>query len=298
MLSASQRTERGPAKNSASTHTPQTDQRQPAVAGLSGGGFVIVWSSNHGDGSFDIFAQRYTATGVKQGVESRLNTFVAGDQRAPAVAALLSNAFVVVWASDGQDGSGNGVYGQRFAANGAKAGKEFRINTFTAGNQSGPAVSRFGSGSGFVVAWASFQQDGESYGVYAQRFSDSGAKAGGEFRVNVSTPGSQSAPAIARLQNGSFVIAFSSEKVQGDVLMQRYSATGTKLGTVVRVNTYTALDQEAPSVTAIGGDRFVVVWSSYKQEAATAGRGMYRSALFPGRCEGGRRVPVERAHRP
>ena len=75
------------------------------------------------------------------------------------------------------------------------------------------------------MAWSSAQQDGEGNGVYAQRYSETGVKTGGEFRVNALTAGSQRDAAIARLQNGSFVIAFSSEKVQGNVLLQRFSAT-------------------------------------------------------------------------
>ena len=181
------------------------DQRQPAVAGLSGGGFLVVWASNHAGGADDIFGQRYTATGAKQGGQFRINTFTASNQTAPAVAALLNNAFVVVWASDTQDGSGNGVVGQRYLASGAKQGPEFRVNTFTLGSQSAPAVSRFGTGSAFVVAWSSAQQDGEGNGVYAQRYSGTGVKTGGEFRVNALTAGSQRDAAIARLQNGSFV---------------------------------------------------------------------------------------------
>jgi len=150
--------------------TTAADQRQPAVAGLSGGGFLVVWASKHAGGADDIFGQRYTATGAKQGGQFRINTFTASNQTSPAVAALLNNAFVVVWASDTQDGSGNGVVGQRYLASGAKQGPEFRVNTFTLGSQSAPAVSRFGTGSAFVVAWSSAQQDGEGNGVYAQGY--------------------------------------------------------------------------------------------------------------------------------
>ena len=240
---------------------------------MSGGGFLVVWASNHAGGADDIFGQRYTATGAKQGGQFRINTFTASNQTAPAVAALLNNAFVVVWASDTQDGSGNGVVGQRYLASGAKQGPEFRVNTFTLGSQSAPAVSRFGTGSAFVVAWSSAQQDGEGNGVYAQRYSGTGVKTGGEFRVNALTAGSQRDAAIARLQNGSFVIAFSSEKVQGNVLLQRFSATGAKLGPNIRANTHIERDQDGPSIAGIGNGGFVVIWQSHDQDGS--GRGIY-----------------------
>lgn len=259
--------------------TTAADQKQPSVIGLSGGGFLVVWASNHLNGLDDVYGQRYSATGVKQGGQFRINTFTASNQINPAAAALLNNAFVVAWSSDTQDGSGNGVYGQRFLANGAKQGPEFRVNTFTLGSQHSPAVSRFGPGSAFVVAWASLGQDGNGNGVYAQLYSAAGAKNGGAFRVNTLTAGSQRDAAIARLQNGSFVIAFSSENRQGDVLMQRFSAAGAKVGANIRVNTYTERDQQSPSITGIGTGGFVVLWQSHDQDGS--GRGIYGQRYAP-----------------
>ena len=48
----------------------------------------------------------------------------------------------------GEGGSGFGIYGQRYAANGAKAGGEFRVNATTAADQRQPAVAGL-SGGGF-----------------------------------------------------------------------------------------------------------------------------------------------------
>ena len=38
--------------------------------------------------------------------------------------------------------------------------------------------------SGHVVVWATFMQDGSSWGIFGQRFDDAGAKVGSEFQVN------------------------------------------------------------------------------------------------------------------
>ena len=40
---------------------------------------------------------------------------------------------------DGQDGSGHGIYGQRYAADGTPVGSEFRVNTFTTDDQVFPS---------------------------------------------------------------------------------------------------------------------------------------------------------------
>lgn len=79
-----------------------------------------------------------TVTSQAVGPEFRVNTYTSNDQRQEgalggATTATLSNGgFVVTWQSFGQDGSGFGIYGQRYSAAGAAAGSEFRINTTTA----------------------------------------------------------------------------------------------------------------------------------------------------------------------
>src|SRR5688500_15253514 len=63
------------------------------------------------------------------GPEFRANTYTAGDQSGGAVATDAAGNSVVVWGSALQDGSGTGVYAQRFDAAGAPVGGEFRVNT-------------------------------------------------------------------------------------------------------------------------------------------------------------------------
>jgi hypothetical protein len=75
----------------------------------------------------------------------------------------------VVWESHSQDGSGFGVFGQRYASNGARLGTEFQVNTYTAAYQLGANVAG-GSAGNFVVVWSSNTQDGSSFGVFGQRF--------------------------------------------------------------------------------------------------------------------------------
>ena len=46
-----------------------------------------------------------------------------------------SGNFVITWMSNGQDGSGQGVYAQRYYPSGATQGTPFRVNDTTSGNQ-------------------------------------------------------------------------------------------------------------------------------------------------------------------
>ena len=107
-----------------------SEQYQAAVASLSDGGFVVTWTSLGQDGSSSgVYGQRYDAFGNALGNEFKVNTNVTDIQAWPSVAALADGGFAVTWQSYGQDGSGYGIYGQRYDALGNLAGGEFRINT-------------------------------------------------------------------------------------------------------------------------------------------------------------------------
>ena len=62
----------------------------------------------------------------------------------PAVAVAPTGNFVITWDAYGQDGdalSEQNVKGQVFRANGGLAGSEFRVNTYTTGEQKLSAVA-------------------------------------------------------------------------------------------------------------------------------------------------------------
>jgi hypothetical protein len=66
----------------------------------------------------------------------------------------------------------------------------------------------------FVVAWDSLGQDGDSWGVFAQRFDAAGVPAGGEFQVNSFTTGPQggdyASPAVAAGPDNGFIVTWGS----------------------------------------------------------------------------------------
>jgi hypothetical protein len=75
----------------------------------------------------------------------------------------------------GQDGSGIGVFGQRYTSSGTPAGTEFQVNTYTTNFQGFQAVAAAAAGN-FVVVWESaLDQDGSGAGVFGQRMQLCGA---------------------------------------------------------------------------------------------------------------------------
>src|SRR5262245_10409477 len=63
------------------------------------------------------------------GPEFQVNTYTTSAQNSPVVAADGAGNFVVVWASP-HDGSGSGVFGQRYDSSGTPLGSEFPVNTY------------------------------------------------------------------------------------------------------------------------------------------------------------------------
>ena len=248
----------------------------PAIAYDSAGNFVVAWESYTQDGSdFGIYAQRYAASGAPLGGEFRVNSFTTSNQRTPAVASDSAGNFVVAWFSLNQDGSGNGIFGQRFASTGVPLGGEFRINTTTTSDQFTPQLASDPSGN-VIAVWYSFGQDGFGYGAFGQRFASNGAPLGGEFQINTYTLYSQFPSSVAMDSSGNFVVVWFSEFQDGSgdgIFGRRYSSTGVPLTGEFRINTFTTGNQFTPAVAAGSTGNFVVTWYSPNQDGS--GYGMF-----------------------
>ncbi|HEY9602491.1 MAG TPA: putative Ig domain-containing protein [Allocoleopsis sp.] len=252
---------------------PQSPQ---SVAMDSDGDFVVTWSSYGQDGSNSgVYAQRYNAAGQAAGSEFRVNTTTNNYQQYSTVAMDSDGDFVVTWSSFGQDGSGWGVYAQRYNSAGQALGSEFKVNTTSTNYQLYSTVAMDSDGD-FVVTWSSFGQDGSSYGVYAQRYNAAGQSVGSEFQVNTTTSNEQQYSTVAMGADGRFVVAWSSYGQDGSgwgVYAQRYNAAGQPIGSEFRVNTTTTNHQQYSSVAVDADGDFVITWSSAGQDGS--GWGVY-----------------------
>jgi hypothetical protein len=265
------------------------DQNFPAVAMNATGDFVVAWVSYGQDGSgWGIYAQRYDKTGAPQGSEFQVNTYTTGNQYYPAVfpavAMDAAGDFVVAWTNHGQDGSLDGIFAQRYDKTGAPQGFEFQVNTYTTSYQNSPAVAMDAAGD-FVVTWMSYGQDGDRWGIYAQRYDKTGAPQGSEFQVNTTTTGDQYYPAVAMDAAGDFVVAWSYLNTKGEIFVgrgiyaQRYNTAGVPQGSEFRVNTYTDHSQFNPAVAMDATGDFVVTWQSVYQDGSGDGVFAQRYAL-------------------
>ncbi|WP_085910179.1 VCBS domain-containing protein, partial [Kiloniella majae] len=251
-------------------------QAHSNVVGLSDGGWVVTWTSDHQDGSYKgIFGQAYNADGTPQGSEFRANATAYSDQMNSSVAALTDGGWVVTWQSWTQDGSYMGVYGQVYNADGSKQGGEFRANTYTNNQQSIPTVTGLEDG-GFVVTWNSLGQSGSGYSVHGQTYNADGSARGSEFQISSYPSGDQSNPSVASLSDGGWIVTWVGDGTDPSsygIYAQAYNADGTPQGSEFQVNSYTDGNQTHPFATGLEDGGWVITWESPDQDGS--GWGIY-----------------------
>jgi hypothetical protein len=240
------------------------------VAGSELGSFVVVWQRHAGGPEgWDIAGRVYNRAGTPLGPEFVVNTTTAGCQRRPAVAADRAGNFVVVWESEGQDGSGTGVVARRFASDGSALGGEILVNQTTAGNQGAPVVARHPTAGSFLVAWQAegSPADGDGWGVFARGFDAAGAPVSAEFLVNATAAGSQSGPAVAWLRGSParYAVVWQSQGQDGSgsgVYRRTFTLEGAAQSAEQAVSGTAAGSQSHPSVAADASGNFTVAWET------------------------------------
>lgn len=256
------------------------NQERAKVAMTADDSAVVVWQGGS-EVDKDIFLRIISADGSFTSDEIKVNTFTALLQIDPDVAVLADGSIIVVWSSFYQDGSFQGVYGQRFTSNGVRIGTEFQVNQNTVNNQRNSSVIGL-PGGGFVVAWVSERQtqvvsnpsltpvDGGVWvqqvvnriEIIARRYDALGAPAGNEFQVD---NGNQicSSPDLCVREDGGISVVWN-QNVGGedwDIYTRSYNSALQPLGAAFLVNVTTDGKQYHPQAVA-AGNQLLVVWTS------------------------------------
>jgi hypothetical protein len=187
------------------------NQRNPAVAALAGGNYVIAWVSEQerSANSVDIYARIFTADGVPVTDEIAVNSGT-GVCHSPAVAPLNDGGFTVVWAQQDPVVATNSwdVWGRAFSASGMPEVSDFTINNYLYGDQYAPKIAAGPSGS--LVVWTSLGQDGSREGVFGRFLAGGTQIFGPEFQVNTTSISQQMHPAVAWNGVDHFLVVWTS----------------------------------------------------------------------------------------
>jgi hypothetical protein len=241
------------------------NQRNPAVASLPDGGFVVTWvSENQGLTSVDlsrgtnrvhVYARLYDSAGTPRGDEFRVNTgrWLCAQ---PDVAASTDGGFTIVWSQrDNFTTNSWDIFARAFGPGGVAVAEPFRLNTYTFGEQYSPRIS--GLGNVQLVVWSSLGQEVSTdfppslliSGIYGRLIAE-GAPNGGEFQVNTTVVSKQHQPAITADGVDRFLVTWASFTGASsfDILAQRFTS-GQPLPR-----------PDPPFVSALSSSRLLVSW--------------------------------------
>jgi hypothetical protein len=204
------------------------NQRNPAVAVLPNGNFVVTWvcESRRGPDRLSnpsplISAEQTLSDNFRVRIVGRLfhgqgepvgNEFAISSaddlvQANPAVAALANGGFTVVWSQQETLSRRWDVQGRAFDANGSASGTSFLVNAYTAGDQFAPRIVSLGDQQ--MAVWTSLGQDGSREGVYGRSLI-AGALAGEELQLNHETISRQIHPMVATDGQSRFLTVWAS----------------------------------------------------------------------------------------
>ncbi len=200
------------------------NQRNPSLAALNDGTFVLSWLTEmqRGETNIDVMARLFDRNGAALGDEFLVNT-ASRPCGAPSVAASAVGGFSVVWAQkESVRGNSLDIYARAFSASATPVTTGFIVNTHMSGDQYAPRIAAMPAGQ--LVVWTSLAQDGSREGVYGRQIND-GTLAGSEFRVNTTTLLRQMHPAVsADAGNRALVLWSSYQGTAGfDLFGQRYT---------------------------------------------------------------------------
>jgi hypothetical protein len=218
------------------------NQRNPAVAALNNGGFIVAWVSeqervvgvtNSADSSasslvrpsVDIYGRLYAVSG--NNVVPSTGEFLINNDfnpcSSPAIATASDGSYMVTWCAMDMSNSNNGwdIYARSFT--GASGGAVIRVNTYLYGDQYVPRISAIGGD--YLIVWTSLGQDGSREGVYGQFVHEDGSLVNNEFRVNTTTVSEQMHPVVASDGAEQFLVVWTSfvgSPYNFDLYAQRY----------------------------------------------------------------------------
>jgi Ca2+-binding RTX toxin-like protein len=213
------------------------------------------------------------------------NKVVAGKKADAQVTQLTNGDVVVVWTSDmslAQDGSGSGIYMQRYDSAGVMLGSETRVNSATSGSQWQPSVTAL-SGGKYVVVWS-------GSGTFMQMYDSAGQKIGPEKTIASFTNQNYFLrnPTTTTLEDGSFIVAtengYSPSSInQYSLTLQHFDSTGKLIGTNITdsigwdrfENTEFGDFTDDSEVTALNGGGYVLMWQGKGQYYNSADYGVY-----------------------
>ncbi|QRM27455.1 hypothetical protein [Microvirga sp. VF16] len=229
----------------------------PKLVQLSDGTIVAAYGVTSGQTDYDVWFNKYTASGVEGSREEVLVTG-PGRQLPGEMTALSNGSLAATWTHS--SGSTQGKVQGRIIGPSAN----FTFEMAVAGQQLEPTIQSLNDGR-FVLAIAQRNTSTDKWVIRAQVFEANGSRAADEpeIVVNTGTTGDSVAPDVTVLRDGRFIISWSEVNTNGtmsakaqifDPRRQAVSVDGTSGNDM-----YVASDFDGDSMRGHDGDDVFVV---------------------------------------
>ena len=229
----------------------------PAVTGLTGGGFAVTW-----EGQMTIQAQIFDANGVAAGAAFNVSPAGLSADR-PDVTALDGGGFAISWHDErtcGTDTSRSSVHVRSFDQYGAALQRVTHVHLATNGNQADASIAAL-PGGGYVVTFT--DRGGSSWLIKARIYDAAGAPVGSEFVVNSGAGATSVESSVTVLASGAFAVAWYETGTAGSGhAIQLFAASGERIGSQINVPSGLAGTQVGPKLAALGDGGFALTWTA------------------------------------
>ncbi len=248
------------------------DQQSANVDADANGNFAVTWTSDaQANAENQVYVRLFSADGTPLTNEILVsdatdNAFVGQES---TIAMNSSGEFVVVWEGNTSDDN-NGVFAQRFNADGTKVGSIFLADTDTSGAQHNASVSMNDAGN-FVIAWQ------ETNRIQFQTFDSNGDRIASDD-IRISGLLGHEDPAVSMNESGDFAVSFTyGLAIDKGIRAQVFDLSGVAQTGVVVVSAGGGDGMQINSDVLIGDDgRFQVV---YQGKGTEDNNGIYTRAF-------------------
>jgi Ca2+-binding RTX toxin-like protein len=239
-------------------------QSGPALAALTGGGYIVAYAANAG-GNNDIYYQRLNADGTVTGHTE--STFLSGDQLAASVAGRADGGFVGVYQS-----SFVGAVNLRqivlddFAVGAIPTATAIDTSSSAAGtpafNFFDPDVARLANGL-FLVVYEAQENATGNFDIKFNTYNPTTGVAGtAAFLTTTGTVNEFDPEVAANASGNTALVVYVEDGPSGDDIKARLfnSTVGTFSPTTLTVADSPINDFDNPDVAALTDGRYVIVW--------------------------------------
>jgi len=242
------------------------DQGYPDIAVDGMGDFWIVWQDNR-DGDYSVYAQKFAWDGERLGPNTPVNDDTNSDEQFdPHVGVSVGGYTKFVWQDYRAAGhpTNPDIYAQDINEDGSADDPNLKVNSdFGQAGQRKPNLDVSPSGAA-VVVWEDYRNNNRD--IYAQWYDNTGAKIGGNIKINDDKDDVQHRPFTAADGAGNVLICwYDNRNGSDDVFGQIYDSGRNKVGSNFLINDVTAVSvQKFPAAAGLPGGGFVVVWTDYR----------------------------------